>query len=276
MLHSTLLTVENLRKSFGGVDAVRSVSFDVRPGQLVALIGSNGAGKTTTFNCINGQLKSDGGRVLYDPLALNTEQRIELEKAGAIPRAQTEALSIAKLSPRRLARLGIARTFQITATFASMTVIENVQMVLLSSSRQWKLLWGRANELNRSEAMGFLEMVGLHALAEHHAATLAYGDLKRLELAMALALNPKLLLMDEPTAGMGVEERDALMRLTQDLARARNIGVLFTEHDMDAVFNYADWVIVMHRGEIIARGLPKNIRADANVQSLYLGEKGEH
>ncbi len=275
MLHSALLKVENLHKSFGGVEAVRSISFDVRPGQLVALIGSNGAGKTTTFNCINGQLKSNGGRVLYDPLALNTEQRIELEKAGAIPRAQTEALSIAGLSPRRLARLGIARTFQITATFESMTVIENVQMVLLSSSQQWKQLWGCANKQHRSDAMGFLEMVSLHALADQPTATLAYGDLKRLELAMALALNPKLLLMDEPTAGMGIEERDTLMRLTQALARERNLGVLFTEHDMDAVFNYANWVIVMHRGEIIARGLPKNIRADKNVQLLYLGEEDE-
>ncbi len=270
-----LLTVSDLRKSFGGVEAVRGVSFDVRPGQLVALIGSNGAGKTTSFNCINGQLRPDGGHVTYNPQALSTAQRIDIEKSGELQNNTSELHDITGRAPRRIAKLGIGRTFQITATFASMTVIENVQMVFVSSHKLWKRLWGRTAALYRDQSMALLSLVGLDAQAERGAATLAYGDLKRLELAMALATDPKLLLMDEPTAGMGARERDSLMRLTRDLARKNNIGVLFTEHDMDAVFGYADWIIVMHRGEVIARGLPDTIKTNPTVKSAYLGE-GDH
>lgn len=270
-----LLTVSDLRKSFGGVEAVRGVSFDVRPGQLVALIGSNGAGKTTSFNCINGQLLPDGGHVTYNPQALSTAQRIDVEQSGELQNSTSDLHDITGRAPRRIAKLGIGRTFQITATFASMTVIENVQMVFVSTHKLWKRLWGRTAALYRIEAMALLSLVGLDTQAERHTATLAYGDLKRLELAMALATDPKLLLMDEPTAGMGVEERDSLMRLTRDLARKNNIGVLFTEHDMDAVFGYADWIIVMHRGEVIARGLPDTIKTNPTVKSAYLGE-GDH
>lgn len=270
-----LLTVSDLRKSFGGVEAVRGVSFDVRPGQLVALIGSNGAGKTTTFNCINGQLMPDGGHVTYNPQALSTAQRIEIERSGELNHNTSNLHDITGRAPRRIAKLGIGRTFQITATFASMTVIENVQMVFISGHKLWKRLWGKAGALYHDEAMALLSLVGLDAQAQRHTATLAYGDLKRLELAIALATDPKLLLMDEPTAGMGVEERDSLMRLTRDLAQQKNIGVLFTEHDMDAVFGYADWIIVMHRGDVIARGLPHDIKSNATVKAAYLGE-GDH
>jgi len=243
-----LLTVSDLRKSFGGVEAVRGVSFDVRPGQLLALIGSNGAGKTTSFNCINGQLRPDGGHVTYNPQALSTAQRMDIEQSGELAHVSGSLHDITGRAPLRIAKLGIGRTFQITATFGA---------------------------LYRDEAMALLSLVGLDAQAERHTATLAYGDLKRLELAMALATDPNLLLMDEPTAGMGVGERDSLMRLTRDLAKQKNIGVLFTEHDMDAVFGYADWIIVMHRGEVIARGLPDSIKTNATVKSAYLGE-GDH
>jgi len=270
-----LLTVSDLRKSFGGVEAVRGVSFDVRPGQLLALIGSNGAGKTTSFNCINGQLRPDGGHVTYNPQALSTAQRMDIEQSGELAHVSGSLHDITGRAPLRIAKLGIGRTFQITATFASMTVIENVQMVFVSTHKLWKRLWGKAGALYRDEAMALLSLVGLDAQAERHTATLAYGDLKRLELAMALATDPNLLLMDEPTAGMGVGERDSLMRLTRDLAKQKNIGVLFTEHDMDAVFGYADWIIVMHRGEVIARGLPDSIKTNATVKSAYLGE-GDH
>lgn len=270
-----LLTVSDLRKSFGGVEAVRGVSFDVRPRQLVALIGSNGAGKTTMFNCINGQLRPDGGHVTYNPQALSTAQRIEIERSGELNHNTSNLHDITGRAPRRIAKLGIGRTFQITATFASMTVIENVQMVFISGHKLWKRLWGKAGALYHDEAMALLSLVGLDAQAQRHTATLAYGDLKRLELAIALATDPKLLLMDEPTAGMGVEERDSLMLLTRDLAQQKNIGVLFTEHDMDAVFGYADWIIVMHRGDVIARGLPHDIKSNATVKAAYLGE-GDH
>ena len=271
---SPLLTVTNLRKSFGGVQAVGGVSFDVRLGQIVALIGTNGAGKTTTFNCINGQMKPDGGTVLYNPAALSTAERIRLEKEGELAKTDSPTpYDITGRLPRRIARLGIGRTFQITATFASMTVRENVQMVLIAQKKLWKRVWGSAGKLFRDEAMALLDTVGLSAQAERHTATLAYGDLKRLELAMALANNPKLLLMDEPTAGMGVEERDSLMRLVHGIAKTQNIGILFTEHDMDAVFHYADWIIVVHRGEVIARGNAATIKSHPQVREVYLGKE---
>ena len=271
---SPLLTVTNLRKSFGGVAAVGGVSFDVRLGQIVALIGTNGAGKTTTFNCINGQMKPDGGTVLYNPAALTTAERIRLEQEGELSKTDSPTLhDITGRLPRRIARLGIGRTFQITATFASMTVRENVQMVLIAQKKLWKRVWGSAGKLFRDEAMALLDTVGLSAQAERHTATLAYGDLKRLELAMALANNPKLLLMDEPTAGMGVEERDSLMRLVHGIAKTQNIGILFTEHDMDAVFHYADWIIVVHRGEVIARGNAATIKSHPQVREVYLGKE---
>ena len=272
-----LLTIENLCKSFGGVQAVKDVSFDVRLGQLVALIGTNGAGKTTTFNCINGQLRPDSGKVIYNPAALTTAERIQLEQEGALPKSdRIKPHDITYTLPRRIARLGIGRTFQITATFPSMTVRENVQMVLIAQRKLWKRLWGFAGNMFRDEAMGLLDIVGLGAQAERHSATLAYGDLKRLELAMALANKPKLLLMDEPTAGMGVEERDALMRLTDKIAKQHNIGVLFTEHDMDAVFHYADWIIAVHRGEVIARGNAETIKSDPKTREVYLGKEAQH
>lgn len=274
-----LLSIGNLRKSFGGVAAVRGVSFDVRLGQLVALIGANGAGKTTTFNCINGQLRPDGGKVFYNAAALTTEERIALEQAGEIKHHAPHTATTDDITgrvPRRIAKLGIGRTFQITATFASMSVIENVQMVLIAQRKKWRRLVGFAGALYRDEARVHLETVGLAAQADAHVATLAYGDLKRLELAVALAGQPKLLLMDEPTAGMGIGERDALMRLTQDIARKNRIGVLFTEHDTDAIFNYADWIIVMHNGEVLASGEPAAIKNNAIVREAYLGKETAH
>ncbi|MDD3029401.1 MAG: ABC transporter ATP-binding protein [Alphaproteobacteria bacterium] len=274
-----LLSVDALRKSFGGVEAVRGVSFDVRLGQLVALIGTNGAGKTTTFNCINGQLRPDSGKVFYNAGALTTEERMALEQAGEIAKHPTQNRSddnITGRPPRRITKLGIGRTFQITATFASMTVLENIQMVLIAQRKKWRRLWGVAGDLYREEAFSHLETVGLAAQGHRHVATLAYGDLKRLELAMALACQPKLLLMDEPTAGMGIGERDDLMRLTHTIARKKRIGVLFTEHDTDAIFNYADWIIVMHRGEVLAKGTSDSIKNNVTVREAYLGKGNDH
>jgi len=274
--HTPLLTVEGLSKSFGGVTAVRDVSFDVRRGQMVALIGSNGAGKTTAFNCINGQLRANGGRVLYNAAALTTRQRVALEESGEIEKTAAKVHDITGRPPRRIARLGIARTFQITATFASMTASENVQTALIAREGAWRRLWGRADAYKRAEALRLLDTVGLADQAGRDAATMAYGDLKKLEMAMALAGGPKLLLMDEPTAGMGISERDALMAMTRRIARDHNVGILFTEHDMSAVFGYADWVIVMHRGAIIAHGTAAQIKNDAVVRSVYLGEEQHH
>jgi len=242
-----LLSVERLSKAFGGVQAVREVSFELEHGQLLALIGPNGAGKSTCFNMLNGQLAPDGGRV------------------------RLEGADVTAFRPRAIWRRGVGRTFQVTATYGSMTVRENVQMVLLSRARRLFGMWSRARDQYREEALALLRRVGMAEQAERSCGVLSYGDVKRVELAMALAHDPKLLLMDEPTAGMGPTERNALMTLTAELVRERNLGVLFTEHSMDVVFTYAHQVLVMSRGELIARGSPAQVRDDPHVQEVYLG-----
>lgn len=244
---SRRLAVENLQRAFGGVQAVRGVSFVLGAGEVLALIGPNGAGKTTCFNLLNGQLRPDAGTVRLD------------------------GVDIVGLPPRRIWRMGVGRTFQITATFASMTVRENVQMVLLSVHRRLFGLWNPAAAGFRDEAMALLERVGMGAQAERPCGVLAYGDLKRVELAMALAGDPKILLMDEPTAGMAPGERQELMALTSSLVRERGLAVLFTEHDMDVVFGHATRIIVLDRGQLIAEGTPDAVRADPRVQAVYLG-----
>ena len=229
---SAVLQVEGLHKSFGGVQAVADVSFAVDAGELLALIGPNGAGKSTCFNMLNGQLAPDAGIV------------------------RLEGRNIVGLRPRAIWRLGVGRTFQITATFASLSVRENVQMALYSHAGRLRSLLSRFGTAFAAEADALLGQVGMLDQAERPCGVLAYGDLKRVELAMALANQPRLLLMDEPTAGMAPKERVALMELAAGLARAQKIAVLFTEHDMDVVFSQADRIIVLDRGQLIAGGTP--------------------
>lgn len=243
----SLLTVTNLGKSFGGVKAVDGISFDLHAGELLALIGPNGAGKSTTFNMVNGQLKAD---------------------VGSIRLAEHELVG---LKPRDIWRLGVGRTFQIAETFASLTVVENVQMALLSADRKLFSMWRKAAAYKREEAIGLLEQVGMAAQADRPCSVLAYGDVKRVELAIAMANQPKLLLMDEPTAGMAPKERNELMALTKKLVVERNMAVLFTEHSMDVVFTYADRMIVLARGRLIAGGAPSEIRDHPKVQEVYFG-----
>ena len=242
-----VLSVAHLSKAFGGVRAVRDVAFDVAAGELVALIGPNGAGKTTCFNLINGQLAPDAGEV-----------RLDGERIDGAP-------------PAAVAHRGVARTFQVPATFASMTVRENVEMALLAHDGMDRRWIERGADARRAAADGILARVGVADLAATHTATLTYGDAKRVELAQALAGVPRLLLMDEPTAGMAVAMRADLMRLAAALAHRDRLAVLFTEHDMDMVFGFADRVIVMDRGSIIASGTPAEIRVNAQVQAVYLG-----
>lgn len=243
----SILAAENLRKRFGGVEAVAGVSFAVEPGRLLALIGPNGAGKTTCFNMLMGQLRPDGGRVLL------------------------EGRDVTGLRPREIWRLGVGRTFQITQTYASMTVRENVQMALLSHRRRLFAMWPRARSLYADEADALLALVGMAEQGGRPCGILAYGDLKRVELAVALANAPRLLLMDEPTAGMAPKERAELMALTAGIVRERDLSVLFTEHDMDVVFAHADRVLVLDRGRLIAEGPPEAVRANARVREVYLG-----
>ena len=242
-----LLKVAGLGKSFGGVRAVDGIGFELAAGELLALIGPNGAGKSTTFNMVNGQLKADVGSIL-----LNGEELIGRK-------------------PRDIWRLGVGRTFQIAETFASLTVVENVQMALLSHDGLLFSVWRRAADHKRDEALELLAQVGMRAQADRPCNVLAYGDVKRVELAIAMANSPRLLLMDEPTAGMAPAERNDLMALTKQLVIDRSMAVLFTEHSMDVVFAYADRMIVLARGRLIAEGPPAVIRDDPQVQAVYFG-----
>jgi len=241
------LEVRGLSKAYGGVHAVRGVSFTVDAGEVVALIGPNGAGKTTCFNMLNGQLRPDSG---------------EIALAGR---------SVVGLRPHQVWRLGVGRSFQVTATFSSMSVRENVQVALLSHHGRVFSLGKPAVRFQVDEADALLARVGMQQQAARPCAVLAYGDLKRVELALALANRPRLLLMDEPTAGMARGERHALMQLAATLARSEHIAVLFTEHDMEVVFNFASRIIVLHCGEVIAAGAPAEVRANPRVREVYLG-----
>ena len=243
----SVLAVDTLCKSFGGVHAVDHVSFSVGRGEFLALIGPNGAGKSTCFNMINGQLRPDSGKILFG------------------------GKDVTSFTPRHIWRLGVGRTFQIAATFGSMTVAENVQMALLSHGGELFSMWGVATRRHTARAIELLAQVGMADAADRPCHELAYGDVKRVELAIALANDPRLLLMDEPTAGMAPRERNALIALIKKLVVERRISVLFTEHSMDVVFAYADRIIVLARGKLIADGNASAIRQNPQVQEVYFG-----
>jgi len=248
-----MLSVKGLVKNFGGNTAVNHLSFDLMESEMLALIGPNGAGKSTTFNMVNGQLKPDAGTIAFDQQ------------------------SLVGMSAKNIWKFGISRTFQVAETFQTFTLSENVQMALVSSDERLFSMWSRANQYRRDDAIRYLRMVGLDHLADSACSTLAYGDVKRLELAIALANEPKILLMDEPTAGMAPGERKNLMSLVREMIEERkrkahhSLSVLFTEHSMDVVFGYADRIIVMARGELIAQGSAEVIKASAKVQEVYFG-----
>ena len=241
------LDIRALSKAFGGVHAVREISFSVGQGEFLAMIGPNGAGKSTCFNMINGQLAPDSGEIHF------------------------EGRNIAGLKPRDICRLGVSRTFQVAATFGSMTAAENVQMAMISHAGETFLGWRPAAQRHRARALALLAEVGMQEAAERASRELAYGDVKRLEFAVALASEPRLLLMDEPTAGMAPRERTELIALVKRLVVERGISVLFTEHSMDVVFAFADRIIVLARGKLIADGDAASVRANEAVQQVYFG-----
>ena len=247
MTGQALLQVRHLHKSFGSQMAVNNVSFDVGAVELLAVIGPNGAGKSTTFNLVNGQLLPDSGSV-----SLNGQ-------------------SLIGRKPHDLWRQGVSRTFQMAEVFRSMSVIENVQMAMLSAQGLQFSPWRRTRQHRADAAQTLLEKVGLADMSQHISDTLAYGDIKRLELAMALVNQPRLLLMDEPTAGMSPSERHALMGLVQFLAKDRDVAVMFTEHSMDMVFSFATRILVMAQGRILVEGTPQEVQNNPLAQSVYLG-----
>lgn len=243
-----MLKVMQLVKHFGGIHAVDGVSFEVQAGECVALIGPNGAGKSTCFACVAGQYPLTGGHVEWRGQALE------------------------KLTPAARLRLGVARTFQVAQVFEALSVLQNVQLAMQARTGQraisaFKMLDGLAAEASQA----LLEQTGLLALARSEASSLPYGAKKRLELALALASRPGLLLLDEPAAGLAEAERASLMQLVKQLA-AKGMAVLYTEHNMDAVVGVADRVLVLIEGRLAAQGSFEEISVDAEVRRLYLGE----
>jgi branched-chain amino acid transport system ATP-binding protein len=242
-----MLRTVSLRKHFGGVQAVGGVDLAVPRGDVRAIIGPNGAGKTTLFNLITGDLAHDSGAIYFDDT------------------------DVSGLRPHQLTRRGMGRTFQITSIFRRLTAFENVQTAFLTHHRRHYNVLARAASMYRPETTALLERVGLGEQAAKPSGILAHGDQRRLELAIALASSPRLLLLDEPTAGMAPRERHEIMALVADIARETGLTVVFTEHDMDVVFAVAKRITVMHQGLVLAEGAPAEVRANADVQRVYLG-----
>ena len=252
---SAELTVDRLTIRFGGLTAVDGMTFEVRPGEVLSLIGPNGAGKTTAFNAITGYIEPSGGTIAYRGTRLNG------------------------LKPNEIAALGIVRTFQKTSVFAGRTVHDNVLIGLHLRSRQRPLaiMLGlpsvRLEELELArEASQVLRFVGLEARGEQVAASLPYGDLRLLEVAIALAAKPKLLLLDEPVSGMNPVETASFMQLLSRI-RAQGITVLLVEHDMKMVMGVSDRIVCLNHGRIIASGSPAEIQRSPDVIRAYLGER---
>lgn len=244
-----MLEVRNLRKSFDGFVAVDDVSIGVDGRQIVAIIGPNGAGKSTFFNLVTGHLRPDQGEVVFDGRAIT----------GA--------------EPHDIVRLGIGRSFQRINIFPQLTVFQNVQAAILAHKGFGTRLWGRSADLFHEETMALLESIGLARIAGETSAQLSYGAQKQIELGIALASEPKLLLLDEPTAGMSATETRDAIALIERIVAERGLSLLFTEHDMEVVFQIAQRIGVLHQGRLIAEGTPAEVRSDAAVRRIYLGER---
>jgi branched-chain amino acid transport system ATP-binding protein len=243
-----VLELASVHKAFGGFQALCGVSLRVAPGEIAAVIGPNGAGKTTLFNVITGHLAPDRGTVRF------------------------KGREITGRPPHAICRLGLARSFQRTNIFPRLSVFENVQVAILSHQGRAQEMWNRARDIGRERTAAILEDVGLAGRAEEPGGRLSYGDQKQLEMGIALALEPEMLLLDEPTAGMSPQETRSSMALVTRLARERRLTLLFTEHDMSVVFSVAQTIRVLHQGQIIAEGTPDEVRRSDEVKRVYLGK----
>ncbi len=246
-----MLEIKNLSKNFSGFQAINNVNFLLEKGTRHAIIGPNGAGKTTFFNLITGHLEPTEGDVIFEGQAL------------------------VGMPPYSIVKLGIARSFQRINIYPRMTVAENVQVALIARDGRHLNMFTAAEGLNGKETDELLQLVGLTNERNEIAGELAYGRQKQLELAISLAPNPKVLLLDEPTAGMSPTETTESIQLVDRISKERNLTLLFTEHDMSVVFGIADRISVLHHGEIIASGSPEEVRNDPNVRSVYLGDSLE-
>ena len=244
-----MLEVRGLHRSFGGVAAIDGVSLTVVGREILAIIGPNGAGKSTLFNLITGHLRPDSGSV------------------------RLGGRDVTAMAPHRLCALGVARSFQRTNIFPRLSVFENVQAALIAHRGRGRDLWSRAEGLFRREAETLLRDVNLLGQAEMAGGALSHGNQKQLELGIALAGNPEILLLDEPTAGMSAAETRDSMALLRRIADERGLTLLFTEHDMEVVFSTAHRIAVLHQGRVIAEGPPAAIRGDREVRRVYLGDR---
>jgi len=245
---TAILEVTNLHKHFGGIHVTRHVNFSLEEGEQSAIIGPNGAGKSTFMNLLTGYHRCDAGRVIF------------------------EGQDITNRPPHRIARMGISRAFQVSSIFSKMTVAENVRSAVHAQLRRSFSIFGAAGRIGVEDTDRVLALCGLAAKRGLVAGELAQGDKKRLELAIALAGKPRLLFLDEPTAGMSIDEARGTMELVDRLNRELKLTVLFTEHDMGIVFNHAQRLTLMHRGEIVVQGTPAEVRANTIAQQVYLGE----
>ena len=241
--------VHDVHKNFNGVHAAAGVALSVEKGEFRAIIGPNGAGKSTLFNIITGFVVPDRGRITF------------------------EGRDITGKAPYRLFHDGISRTFQITSILAELTVLENVQVALLSRDCRTYNLLSSASTTYLDESHNLLDSVGLENFGGMRAGTLSHGDQKRLELVVAMTNKPRLLLLDEPTAGMAARERLESISMVRRIAKQYGLTVIFTEHDMQVVFAVADRISVLHQGRILAEGRPEEVRNNREVQEIYLGEE---
>jgi len=243
-----VLRIEQLQKSFGGVRAIDNVTLDFEPRSLSAIIGPNGAGKTTLFNLITGHLRPDAGRIVFN---------------GA---------DLVGLDPTAVVRRGVGRAFQVANVFSSFSVEEALAAAVLSYRRKsGQMLTRFPTKAVRARAEEIMELLDLVSVRRIRASNLSHGDQKLLDIGLALALEPRILLLDEPTAGMGSEERWKMIEKVHELWRADNLTVAFIEHDMDIVFRIAQTITVLKYGEVLAQGTPDEIRRNQDVVDAYLG-----
>jgi len=245
-----ILQVKVLSKSFGGLRAVHNVSLGVKKKSIHAIIGPNGAGKSTFFNLISGHLHADEGEVIF------------------------KGENITKMPPHRICRKGIGRSFQLISIFPNLDAFENIRVAKLAWFRKSLNLFSSSEKMFRAECEEILDMVGLSARSADLAGTLAYGHQKQLELGIALSVNPELLLLDEPTAGMSIAETATQLKIIERVAKDHGLTVLFTEHDMEVVFSIAEKITVLDQGQILAEGEPGDIRNNEKVKRVYLGKRG--
>jgi branched-chain amino acid transport system ATP-binding protein len=244
-----VLEVHDIKKSFDGFAAIAGVSFAAERRQIAAVIGPNGAGKSTLFNIITGHLRPDAGRVRL---------------AGR---------DITGAAPHRICRMGMSRSFQHTSIFPRLTVFENVQAAYLAHRGRGANFWSRSETFYRDETDALIVSLGLGGKADIAGGVLSHGNQKQVELGIALASDPDILLLDEPTAGMSSAETRETIELLERLAGERSLTLLFTEHDMEVVFSIAQKIAVLHQGRMIAEGRPEDVRRDSEVRRVYLGER---